>query len=242
MQTQTNQTYQFASNQCTASCNQLQQGNVIVIDNSTAGDITFTQRCTANASCMMDNALDSLVEAYQDAKVVADAKPAFFPGIQVNTTVTTNVQAIKNEMTQIMENLCNADVNQTIQDNVVYATDSTLGNIGFLQEGNASADCVMKNVGRLKAQMRQEGDVTASSGGLFGGALGGIFMVIIIIVIIYAVISFNKNKGTKKTNGAGQSTLPGLPPRQTVSQQSPLSGTETSKLISSLKSAGVRRR
>lgn len=203
VQRQVNETYQYAQNICSANCSQLISGNVIVLDNTTAGDITFTQRCTADASCMMTNSLDSLVEAYQDAKVVAEGKPAFFPGIQVNTTVTTNVQEIKNEMTQIMENLCTADVNQVIQDNIVYATDSTVENIGFLQEGNASADCVMENVGRLKAQMRQDGDVTAASGGTWGGIAGGIFLVIIIIVIVYAVISFNKNKRTQRTSSGG---------------------------------------
>lgn len=58
VQTAVNRTYQSANNECTATCNQLISGNVIVLDNSKAGDITFTQRCTGDASCYMKNALE----------------------------------------------------------------------------------------------------------------------------------------------------------------------------------------
>ena len=197
-------TYQRAQNLCTANCSQLISGNVIVLDNTTAGDITFTQRCEADASCYMENSLDALVEAFQEAETVADAKPAFFPGIQVNVSVASTVQEINNELTQIMENLCTADVDQNLQENIVYATDSDVGNIGFLQEGNASASCVMENVGRLTAQMRQDGSATAASGGSYAGIIGAVITVVIIIVIIYAIVQFNKNKSTKKDPFAQQ--------------------------------------
>lgn len=170
----------------------MSSGNVIVLDNTTAGDITFSQKCTAEAFCVMDNSLDALVEAYQEAKVVADAKPAFFPGISISASVNDTKQTIKNDLTQIMENLCTADVSQTNTDNIVYATDSNIGNIGFLQEGSASADCVMQNIGRLTAQLKQDGDITAASGGSFAGISGLIVIIIIVIVIIFAVGKLNK--------------------------------------------------
>lgn len=210
VQTAVTESYQRAQNSCTANCSQLQQGNVIVLDNTTAGDITFTQRCEAEASCYMDNSLDALVEAYQNAESDATAKPAFFPGIQVNATVNSTTQEIKNELTQIMENLCSADVNQVIQDNIVYATDSTVGNIGFLQEGNASASCVMENAGRLTAQMKQDGKSTATSGTYGAGITGIIVLVIVIVVIVWAIGKFNKNKGETRPRPTKR---PAVPPR-----------------------------
>lgn len=135
---------------------------------------------------------------FQGSKVAAEAAPALFPGIQVNTSISSNKQDITNELTQIMENLCTADVNQTIQDNIVYATDSTLGNIGFLQEGNAAAKCVMENSGRLQLQMRQEGDTTAKAGrniSLLAGLIGLILVVVIIIVVVSQIRKNTSEKG-----------------------------------------------
>lgn len=197
VQTAVNTTYQSARNDCSANCNQLISGNVIVLDNTKAGNITFTQRCSADASCYMKNAVDQVVEAFQKSNVEAGAAPALFPGIQVNTSVSSNRQDIVNDLTQIMENLCTANVNQAIRDNIVYATDSTVQNIGFLQEGNASASCVMENAARLKLQMRQEGDTTAKTGSaasLISAIIGLIILIIIIIAVIAAVRKATKDK------------------------------------------------
>ena len=192
-----NRTYQQAQNACTAECNQLISGNVIVLDNSQAGDITFTQRCSADASCYMSNAIEQAVTAFQTAKAEAAGAPSLFPGIQINTAVAVTDTQISNEMTQIMENLCEGEVNQNIEDNVVYATDSTVGNIGFLQEGNAFARCVMENSARLQLQMRQEGEAAASAGrGIAGlaGLIGLIIVAVIVIAIIRGVASGKKEE------------------------------------------------
>ena len=208
VQTAVNNTYQSAKNTCDANCNQIISGNVIVLNNSTAGNITFTQRCTADASCYMKNAVDQAVTAFQGSKVSANAAPALFPGIQVNTSVSSNRQDITNDLTQIMENLCHANVNQTIQDNIIYATDSTLKDIGFLQEGNASARCVMENSARLQLQMKQEGDTTASTGrnvALVSGIIGLVILVVIIIIVAGAI---KKNTSEKQDKPRRQQDLP----------------------------------
>jgi len=202
VQNAVNRTYQSASNTCVATCNQLISGNVIVLDNSKAGDITFTQRCTGDASCYMNNALEQAVTTFQGAKVAADASPAMFPGIQVNSSISTNVQDITNELTQIMENLCGSTVNQNITENIVYATDSTLGNIGFLQEGNAFAKCIMENSGRMQLQMRQEGDTTAKTGRNISLIAGIVALIIIVIIVIFVLRSLKKN--TAETGGGGR--------------------------------------
>lgn len=198
VQTAVNTTYQQAQNSCTTNCTQIQSGNVIVLDNSKAGNITFTQQCSAAASCYMTNALDATVTAYQNSNVGSGASPALFPGIQVNTTVSSNTQDIKNSLTQIMSNLCKSDVSQTITGNIVYATDSTLGNIGFIQGGNATASCVMENSGRLQLQMKQDGTTTAKAGG--GISIGAGVIMLIVIVIIIIVIAGKLKKNTSDQN------------------------------------------
>lgn len=207
-----NTTFQQAKNACTAECNQNISGNTIVLDNSTAGNITFTQKCTANASCYMDNALDAAVQTFQDSKVLASAQPALFPGIQVNVTQASNQQDIKNELTQVMENICQATVNQAATNNIVYATNSTLQDIAFVQEGNAQADCIMKNTARLTLQMKQVGDTTAKSGSAI--SIGAIIAALIIVIIIIAIASrvMKKNSSEQQTNpdGTPATKKPGL--------------------------------
>lgn len=229
----TNTTYQKAQNACTATCNQLISGNVIVLDNTKAGDITFTQRCVGDASCYMNNALEQVVDVYQELEAEAKASPSLFPGIQVNISDTTTNQEIRTELTQIMENLCTADVNQTVQDNIIYATDSEVQNIGFLQEGNAAARCVMENAGRLQLQVQQKGKATASAG---GGAsfIAAIIMAVIVVVIVIAVIRAMRKKtpdcGMDPTGQPIQAGPDGqcpLPPPPTNAQGKPLQGGRT---------------
>lgn len=220
VQTAVNQTYQNARNECNADCNQLISGNVIVLDNSTAGDIQFTQRCTADASCYMNNSLDALVQAFQTAEADADAKPSMFPGLQVNVSKSSTTTEIKNEMTQIMENICKGTINQNITDNVVFATDSTLGNIGYLQEGNAFARCVMENTGRLTLQMQQKGSATSRAGGTNAIIAAIVALVIIIILIVVGSRLLKKNSSEQKT-GEGQDGMDQNKQGQTALKKAP---------------------
>lgn len=191
-----NETVQTAKNTCSADCNQTISGAQIVLNNTTAGNIQFTQKCTADASCYMNNALDQAVDVYQKGVAETGAAPSLFPGIQINTTVSTNVQNIRDQLKQTLENICDGKVDQNIEDPLIYATDSTVGNIGFLQEGNAFASCVMENTGRLKLQMKQEGDATAKAGAAATGIGGiiGIILVVVVIIIIVGIIRKNQTE------------------------------------------------
>lgn len=197
IQTAVNQTYQSAKNTCTADCNQTISGNVIVLDNSKAGNITFTQKCTADASCYMNNAIEQAVTTFQGANVAADASPALFPGIQVNVSKSSNQQDIKNALTQVLENICQSTVNQAATNNIVYATDSTLGNIGFVQDGNAKADCIMENTARMTLQMKQQGDATAKAGGgiSIGAGIVGLIILVVIIIVVAGALKRNSSGG-----------------------------------------------
>jgi len=193
-------TYQEANNSCTASCSQLNSGTTIVLNNTTAGNITFNQECTANASCYMQNALDSAVVAVQKATAATNATPSLFPGTSLNVSTSTSVQDITNQLTQIMNNLCTADVQQVTSDTTIYATNSTVGNIGFVQNGNATADCVMENAGRMRVQLQQEGTATAQAG-TSSAVVMAIVVAIIIIVLAGVAARAAQKKQAVKTEG-----------------------------------------
>ncbi len=192
-----NQTYQEANNICKASCSQINTGTTIVLNNTTAGNITFTQECTANASCYMKNALDSVVVAVQKAVAASNATPSLFPGISLNVSASTSVQTINNQLTQIMNNLCTARVDQETSDTMIYATDSTVGNIGFVQTGNASADCVMENAGRMKIQLQQQGSTTAQAGTSTAAIVAIVIAIVVITVAAAAARAAQRKQATK---------------------------------------------
>jgi hypothetical protein len=201
-----NNTYISASNTCTADCNQTISGNTIVLTNSKAGNVTFTQLCTADASCYMSNAVDEAVSEYQKAASVSQSTPPMFPiGFQISTSNSSSKNDITNNITQMLNNICQADVHQTIQDNIIYATDSTLGNIGFVQQGNANATCVMENSARLQLQVQQIGDATAKSGSTI--SLIAIIIAVIIVVIIITIFSRMSKKNTTETPEQKQQKL-----------------------------------
>lgn len=237
-----NETVQTAKNTCSADCNQTISGAQIVLNNTTAGNIQFTQKCTADASCYMNNALDQAVDVYQKAAADTKAAPSLFPGIQINTSVSTNIQNIRDQLKQTLENICDGNVDQNIIDPLIYATDSTVGNIGFLQEGNAFASCVMENTGRLKLQMKQEGDATAKTGAAATG-IGGIIGLIIVVVIIVVVIGIIRKRQTdaaavgpdgKPLGPGGLPAVPGPAGRPVV----PVASSTTSRIVA--RPAGAR--
>jgi hypothetical protein len=202
--TQKATTFQQAQNTCTASCNQIQQGTTIILSNTTTGNITFDQQCTANANCYMTNAVDQAVTQFQEAQASGTASPALFPGIQINTSVSTTVNDLQNDFTQILNNICSADINQVNYGTMIYATNSKTGDISFTQNGNATADCVMENSARIQLQMQQKGTATAAAGSTIAGLASAIIAAVIIVVIIVAVISIVRGTMSQKQEAQKQ--------------------------------------
>lgn len=195
-QSATNEIYQSASSSCTANCSQIQSGNVIYLDGSRVGNITFDQQCTANAGCMMENAVDTVMQLIQDLKQGNTTEAGLFPNFgSINLNVSE--QEIRNQVTQILETTCTANIEQSQTDNMVYARNSVTGDIGFKQGGNAAANCLMTNAASAKLNLQQRGDQNNTvSGGGFGAIIGLAIAIAIVMVIIRAV-----NKGKKELDG-----------------------------------------
>lgn len=190
-----NTTFQTASNACNADCSQTISGVDIILNNSTTGNITFTQKCTVDASCAMTNALEQVVSAYQLATAKADAQSPILPiGFQVNLSNASTKNEITSALTQVLDNQCKSDINQTIKTILIYATNSSTGDIGYLQEGDAKARCVMDNSARMQLSISQTGSATATSGSTFGGLIGLIILIVIIMAVIGAVSKARKDQ------------------------------------------------
>lgn len=181
-------TVQTARNICTATCQNITSGVSVILVGSTTGNITFDQSCEADASCMMKNALEQVVQAYQLAEAKADAQLPILPiGLQAAFANAITSNDVNAAMEQVLENHCEANVNNTIQDVLIFATNSKTGDIAFTQSGNAAAKCVMDNAGRMQLSIQQTGKASATSGSVFGGLIGLVIVIIIIVMIVAAV-------------------------------------------------------
>lgn len=214
-QEQLNQTYQEANQSCVASCSNVQSGNTVFLDGSSTGDITFDQTCTADASCTISTTLENLVAQLQASEQGNETTANLFGGIN-HMALNSNVlnQSTTNQVKQIMNTICSADVDNLQSNNLIYARNSTTGNIAFTQNGNAQADCIMTNLAIAKADQTQR--ATQNNSVTAGGT--AFFIVIAIIVIALALVASRKknpeqgqdqNAQTKPASGVNFSSLVG---------------------------------
>jgi hypothetical protein len=185
---------QTSSASCSANCTQIQSGNTVFITGSNTGNITFDQTCTVNATCQITNSIEAAATAIQQAQQDGTAKPSFFPGIQVNTTVQTNVSDIVNNINQALDSTCNSGVSQIQTANLIYVQNSTTKDIGFNQNTDLTSQCVLSNLAKGTAQATQKTDQVAEAGGIGAIAIGAILTIIIIIIAIAAAVAISKKK------------------------------------------------
>lgn len=194
-QTTLNEVYQQSEQVCSASCSNVQSGNTVFLDGSTTGDITFKQVCTASASCVMSNTVESVLDSLQELKQKNVTEANMFGGGFNHMSVNLNLsdQELENRVKQILSTVCEANVDNLQSDNMVYARNSTTGNITFEQNGNAQADCLMTNMAIAKANLRQQADQGNST--VAGGTAALIMFAL--IAIVGAVLAYMSKKDKK---------------------------------------------
>ena len=202
-QTTTNDIYQKSEQFCTASCENIQSGNTIFLDGSTTGDIIFKQRCEANAGCMMDNSVETVLDILQDLKQTNATEAQLFGGINFGSVnLNLSDQELRVEVEQILNTICTADIRNEQSDNMIYARNSSTGDIIFEQDGNATANCVMTNAANAQINLEQKGDQTnAITAGGVGGIIGLIIFIVILAIILGVVGKFAKQSGGSPTGG-----------------------------------------
>jgi len=143
-----------------------------------------------------DNALDAAVANYQKLNTTV-GESSIFPRFQVNTTVASTTQDITNQLTQVMNNLCNGAVSNAQIGQIIYATDSTLQNISLCKWKCTGWLC-HGNTARLQLQNQQVGDLTAKSGSQNSLIAAIVAAVVILIVIVVVSRVLKKNTSEKQ--------------------------------------------
>jgi hypothetical protein len=207
IQTSTNDIFQSASNVCTARCsNTFENVNIVIGPGSKVGDVTITQQCQADALCTMKNQLDAIstqqLEAIQDAETAAPGQAALitWPGMSINSSVNFTTQVLSNSVTQVINNVCEANSEQLIRNVNVYIGGAEVGAIDFTQTGSAKAECAIENTASAKVSQTAASTQTAVS--TSGSVLVLIMMIVAIAVIMIALawIAAVSKKNQAKSN------------------------------------------
>lgn len=214
VQTSTNDIYQASSSICLANCNDVVKDvNIIIRDSTVPEGVKITQECTASSLCMMKNQLDSVatqqLEAAQLAEAKAPGNAAFvtWPGVSINTATNFTTQVLSNAVTQVIDSVCQSNVNNTVENVNIYLDNSDVQGIEISQKGEAEASCAIENIASTTVSQKATAEQTAES--TAGSALVVIFMIIAIATILIALawIAYETKKSEKQAEVQELSTL-----------------------------------
>lgn len=189
----TNDVLQAANSTCSISCNQSQDGNTIIIDNSTTGDITFSQTCSiVGSNCTikayLDANLDTVLSAMLKQTTVSSKG---FPdiGFSYSDQSTSVTESVKNSITQLINNNCQVSTNQSFNNNYVYVKGSTTGDLTFAQNSQiTNTDCILDTISKAVASTKESAETDQSSAdigtlALIGLVVGAIVMIVVLIFV-----------------------------------------------------------
>jgi hypothetical protein len=198
---------QKSSAACSATCEQIQSGNVVFVNGSTTGNITFNQQCTVDATCQITNSIEAAAQAVQAAIQQGSASPSFFIGIAtINKAKNVTFQEVQNDITQAIDSTCNNSATQVQTNNLVYAYNSTTGNVGFTQTTDVQSQCVLNNLAQGTATSTQKSDQVANAGGLGSIIILIIIIIVVIIIVIVVVTVISKQNKKNQQQQEGQSS------------------------------------
>jgi len=149
----TNNIFQASNETCSGKCTQNNDNISVIISGSRiSGGINFSQSCDVDVSCAMNSTLDSNVQSILNAMAdqTASAQLGMFNASLANINNNAYIaENITNQITQVMNSTCQADLSQTNQNiSVVLVNDTLSGGVNYTQKGNVQANCVMTNTAR----------------------------------------------------------------------------------------------
>ncbi len=226
----TNNLLQDVNIKCQATCENISSGNVYTFVGGTFGSIEFTQRCEADANCVITNTQDLAVESIVDSVIRQEALSSGLAGriYAGNTNLTDIKQDIRNNIQQLTDIQCNSDVSNISTGNVFYLQDVTATKFAVTQEGNAAASCAIENLAKLSVINRAKADIDQKAVDKGFDPFGFIALIVIAVIVVIGIILFFvlKPKGgpkspatTSNTSSTSTksvtSTAPKLPPKPT---------------------------
>lgn len=225
-QTLMNSVFEETATACNATCTATQNGNVVIINDTTIdGSAGFQESCSVAASCVMNNTLDSQVQNIVSSLLNQSNTAAtdFLGDLSFNgSTNSANLnQNVSNYITQIIDSTCNAQLAFTQDDNLLYVSNSNVtGFVGFQigtanQPNSANASCAMSNLSKSVVYNNVQAQVSQSNVqiGIFALIVAAIIAIVLIGAIVTVVLA---STGTLKAgiDSISKGPLGNLTPEQ----------------------------
>jgi len=208
------------SGTCEVTCsNSMDNTNVTLINSDVGGNVTVTQTCSANGTCLFNNTMDATADVEFKAANSATAKDAgsWFVGF-FNKDVSKNssYQSIQEQINQMINQKCSVVSSNQMNDTNIFAQNSHIGgDIAIGQQGTANGNCQLNSSMNASAYATGTIDNCATSGKKAkkcGAGKGGssvwiylIASVVIIVIIAIILLIYKAYSGSKKKAAAAKS-------------------------------------
>ncbi len=192
-----NDILQAAKLKCTVSCSNISSGNTVIIQDSTVGDLDFSQTCSITGSkCLMKAHFDSNLESIltdlsEQGSGSANGFGFNVGNLNINDQNLDVSLHVKNQMTQMIDSMCEVSNTNITENHFLFINRSTVGNVTFAQTGSVTnSDCIMDIT--AKSVVKTE-ETTKSKQGIGSGGLAGIIgLIAMVILVIMLAIVFAK--------------------------------------------------
>ncbi len=196
---------------CVANCSSTNNGNFVVIRNSSVGgDVNISnQSCKADASCAMTSSqtLTNDVNLTNTTNTkftnVTDLFGDFDPQLNVGAGITKTT--LNNSLTSVQSSTCAANSTNSNSGNFVYVSNASAGGNfnAFNQEGDATANCIMSATSNMQNynKVKTSSDNETTSIGMMAIAM---VVLVIGVLAIGGIFLFLYLSGSISSNGSSK--------------------------------------
>jgi len=202
-------TQQF-SGTCNVTCdNVMNNVSIDLINTNVKGNVTVSQSCSSNGTCMIGSNMDSVADVLFTAANSSNASNAsnLYTGSFLNfdNAESSSRQDIKEAINQTSNETCNISSYNQMNNISIFAANSTIGgSISIDQSGNAQGQCLLNNSmsaaayasgiaqNQSKSGKQKKGDKKAGKMLLFTYLIVGLVAIVIVYIIAKTISGHSK--------------------------------------------------
>lgn len=192
-------TQQF-SGSCNIVCqNTMSEVSIDLINTNVGGDVSITQACSTNGTCMIGSSMDSTMDVLFKAANSSNANPAG-SGVSTIGGVTLSSSKSRQDMRlssyQNTNESCNIGSYNQMNNVSIFAANSNIGgSVDISQDATTGGNCSLSNSMSAAASATglSENESSSGKGGKKGGKKAGIMNFIIIMAILLVAFFIAKS-------------------------------------------------
>jgi hypothetical protein len=201
-------TQQF-SGACNIICqNTMSNTSIDLINTTVGGDVSITQSCSTNGSCMIGSSMDSTIDVFFKAANSSGAQNAV-TGVasagNIDWSNTKSRQDMRLSSYQNTNESCNIGTYNQMDNVSIFAANSTIGgSVSISQEGSTGGNCALNNTMSAAAKVTGLSDNISTSGKQKGGIL---HLIIVISVLLIAFMMAKSIADNSQSNEQKQQDM-----------------------------------